>query len=65
MIIHATEDDILFQSLEVELARPALGHELAVNGKGLDVSGKEKAGAGLTLGLPALGWLGMPLWGQY
>jgi len=37
-----TGDGNLLHSLEAELARPALGHELAMNGKGLDRNGKER-----------------------
>ena len=53
-----------FHNVEAELAKPAFGYESAMNGKGLDVNGKEKAKTELMLGLPALGWLGMPLRGR-
>ena len=62
MVLHATDDASYSHDLEAELARPALGHELPVNGKGLDKNGKQMAETELMLGLPS-GWLGMPLWG--
>ena len=47
-------------NLEAELARPALGHELFVNGKGLDKNGKQMAKTELMLGLPPQGGWGCP-----
>lgn len=58
MVIHATDDANYSHNLEAELARPALGHELTVNGKGLDKNGKQKAKTELMLELPAQGGWG-------
>lgn len=56
MVIHATDDANYSHNLEAGLARPALGHELTVNGRGLDKNGKAKTE--LMLGLPAQGGWG-------
>lgn len=58
MVISVANDGNLSQELKAELAGPAPGHELDVNGKGLDVNGKERQGPGLMLGFPSTqgGW---------
>ena len=45
MVLHATDDASYSRDLEAELARPALGHELPVNG----TNGKDRADAGTPL----------------
>lgn len=60
VVIHATDDASYSHNLEAELARPALGHELFVNGKGLDKNGKQMAKTELMLGLPPQGGWGCP-----
>lgn len=62
MAIHATDDASYSHNLEAELTRPALGHELSMNGKGLDRNGKQTAKTA-DAGTSSSGWLGMPLWG--
>lgn len=58
MVTCAADDGNWSENLEAELAGSAPGHELDMNGEGLDVNGEERQGPGLVLSLPIIwgGW---------
>lgn len=59
VVISVANEGDLSQELKAELGGPASGHELDVNGKGLDMNGKRKAGTGADAGISHHpGWLG-------